>query len=131
MYVTVGLGYGKRFTNFTPQRYADIVKVELIAQTFAVVAFAPTKCAVGATIMRVFPGRILHAVLWFLMITVTVIFFLCAIFDFVQCNPASHMWNPTIPAKCWNPIVYTNYSIFTGGELYHPNVLKIWLMEVN
>ena len=94
----------------------DIIKTELIAQTFAVVAFIPTKVAVGATMMRIFPGRILHGMLWFMMTTVFIIFALVAILDFVQCNPPEHMWNITVPAKCWDPSVYADFSIFSGGE---------------
>ena len=118
MYVCVGKGYGKRAIDFSPERYSEIVKAELIAQTFAVVAFAPAKAAVGATVMRIFPGRMLHGVLWFLNISVTLIFIVDAIMDFTQCNPPAHRWNPTISASCWDPQLYTNYSIFTGGKLY-------------
>ena len=122
MYTAVAAGYGRRFNTFPPLQYVEIVKRELVAQTFAVVAFVPAKVAVGATMMRVFPGKILHSILWFFMITVSLVFILNSIFDFVQCDPPSHMWNPTIPAKCWNPNVYAYYSIFTGGQCTCPTV---------
>ncbi|KAL9051532.1 MAG: hypothetical protein Q9162_005961 [Coniocarpon cinnabarinum] len=120
MFVCVGDGYGRHKERYSSQEYIQIIKTELIAQTFVVLAFVPTKCAVGATMIRVFPGRVLHAILWFMMITVAIIFVLNAILDFVQCNPPHHMWDYTVPASCWNPLIYTRYSIFTGawGALY-------------
>ncbi|KAL9082588.1 MAG: hypothetical protein Q9159_006309 [Coniocarpon cinnabarinum] len=91
MFVCVGDGYGRHKERYSSQEYIQIIKTELIAQTFVVLAFVPTKCAVGATMIRVFPGRVLHAILWFMMITVAIIFVLNAILDFVQCNPPHHM----------------------------------------
>lgn len=115
MYVSVGRGYGKPSGGYPLEQVVGLVYAELIGQTFAVLAFIPAKCAVAATMMRVFPGKWLHGILWFWIISMTGFYLACAIMDFTQCDPSAHMWDPTIPATCWDPNIYARYSVFCGG----------------
>lgn len=58
-------------------------------------------------------------VLYVLMLAITVVCVLTALFDFIRCDPIAHVWNPTIDAKCWiSTEGFAKLSIVAGSN-YH------------
>lgn len=57
-------------------------------------------------------------VLWACVVAATVICVLCALFDFIRCDPIKGVWDPTVKAKCWmGTEAFTNLSVGVGGQL--------------
>lgn len=47
----------------------------------------------------------------------TYYFLVCALFDFIRCDPIAHVWNPTIEAHCWvSTEGFTSLSITVGSK---------------
>ncbi|KAG8630986.1 hypothetical protein KVT40_000126 [Elsinoe batatas] len=115
MCVCVVQGFGRPATNYSVPGYIEIIKTERIFQGICVLAYIPTKAAVAATQMRIFPGKILHAVLWFVIFSLFASYGINTILWYLECRPISATWNRTPTSNCWNPNVYLYNSYFTGS----------------
>lgn len=87
-----------------------------IGESLAIMACTLGKTSFAVTLLRIIAQRWMQAVLWFVIITMNVLNVLAALFVFVQCKDPRHLWNPTIPSECWPTYVFTNFSLFVGGQ---------------
>lgn len=94
--------------------YIQIIKTERISQGICVLAYIPTKSAVAATQMRIFPGKILHAILWFIIFSMFASYGINTIMWYLECRPISATWDRKPDSDCWAPTTYLYNSYFTG-----------------
>jgi hypothetical protein len=97
----------------------DLIRVAYycqIAQIFAILGCTLAKTSFAITLMRIAPQRWVHAILWFIIVTMNLANVLCTIFVFAQCKDPRHTWNVRIPSECWPDYVFTNYSLFVSGK---------------
>ncbi|PSR82639.1 hypothetical protein BD289DRAFT_392043 [Coniella lustricola] len=100
------------------EEYGDLSDVSLfsqIAQSLAIIACTLGKTSFAITLMRIFVQAWALRILWFIIITMNLANFLCAIFVFVQCRDPRALWNFDIISTCWPTYVFTNYSLFVGS----------------
>ncbi|KAF4634671.1 hypothetical protein G7Y89_g3427 [Cudoniella acicularis] len=94
-------GFGRHVTEITPEQFVAATRAEIIGQTFCIIGIATSKASAAIFLLRITIIQWHRYVLYSLMLAVSVMCFFCALFDFVRCDPVAHVWNPTLPAKCF------------------------------
>ena len=92
--------------------------MEIIGETMYLVGLATSKATVATFLLRIVAKTWHKLVLYFIIISTAIVCFFCALFNYVQCSPVAHVWNPTIPATCWMSV--EPLAVFTGGEFVRP-----------
>lgn len=77
--------------------------------------FAKTSFVI--TLLRIVTRPWQKLVLWFIMISMNAIMWLCGICYLAQCNPTAALWNTALmlTAQCWPVIVFENIALTAGG----------------
>ncbi|ESZ95637.1 hypothetical protein SBOR_3985 [Sclerotinia borealis F-4128] len=109
-------GFGQHSEDLTPEEFSDATRSEIIGQTFCIIGIATSKASVSFFLLRLAVVKWHKWVLYFTMFSVSGIAIICALFDFIRCDPIAHVWNPYLPAKCWvSTEQFTAISITVGG----------------
>ena len=114
---SVSHGLGRHIVYLQPDQISHTLYLSAIVQPIGIFSYVLPKLAIVMLIVKLM-GPKKHGI-WFLYSIVTILAIasaLAPIFVFVQCDPPSHFWNPTEPAKCWPPNVLMNTTIFGGCE---------------
>jgi hypothetical protein len=99
-----------------PQNVVNVGLLAHVAQVLAVMACTLGKTAFAVTLLRILTQRWIIWVIWFIIVTMNLVNFLTCFFVFLQCKNPRHLWNPAITSECWDPSVFTNFSLFVGGK---------------
>ena len=109
------IGGTRHLYYLTPPEIEQVLKWSYIFQCWGIFACTPTKASIALLINRIMrPFRGWR--FWLIVVVITllaIINTLDSIFTYVQCNPAAALWDKSITnAKCWNPSIQANFSIF-------------------
>ncbi|KAK6599104.1 hypothetical protein H4I96_08308 [Botrytis cinerea] len=111
-------GFGQHSSDLTIEAFANATRSEIIGQTFCIIGIATSKASASVFLLRLAVVEWHKWVLYITMFAVTGIAIICALFDFIRCDPIAHVWNPYIPAKCWvSTEQFTAISITVGRHL--------------
>ncbi|KAF7924013.1 hypothetical protein BELL_0915g00030 [Botrytis elliptica] len=109
-------GFGQHSSDLTIEAFANATRSEIIGQTFCIIGIATSKASASVFLLRLAVVEWHKWILYTTMFAVTSIAVICALFDFIRCDPIAHVWNPYIPAKCWvSTEQFTAISITVGG----------------
>lgn len=96
----------------------DVLKYNWISQPFGVMASAFGKASVAFLVLRIIgPNTVWRK--WFVYANVALYMLVSissCIIIFVQCTPSRALWEPVVEARCWNPTINANYSVFQSGK---------------
>ncbi|TGO37665.1 hypothetical protein BHYA_0092g00480 [Botrytis hyacinthi] len=108
-------GFGQHSSDLTIEAFANATRSEIIGQTFCIIGIATSKASASVSLLRLAVVEWHKWILYITMFAVTGIAVICALFDFIRCDPIAHVWNPYIPAKCWvSTEQFTAISITVG-----------------
>lgn len=114
----ISSGVGRHIQALDIESVPDAIEWSFAATCMTFFAGALPKIAVAILLIRIFEPRQLSfwaitilAVIQFLLVVITTVLF------YTQCTPHAKAWNPMIEGQCWNPHIFTNWSIFASGEL--------------
>ncbi|KAF7941797.1 uncharacterized protein EAE97_006634 [Botrytis byssoidea] len=108
-------GFGQHSSDLTIEAFANATRSEIIGQTFCIIGMATSKASASVFLLRLAVVEWHKWILYTTMFAVTGIAIICALFDFIRCDPIAHVWNPYIPAKCWvSTEQFTAISITVG-----------------
>ncbi|GME34560.1 hypothetical protein GTA08_BOTSDO12163 [Neofusicoccum parvum] len=108
-------GYGQHAEALGGKQAALAAKITIIGQTFCIIGIATSKACVAFFLLRIVIFTWHKIVLWACVVAATVICVLCALFDFIRCDPIKGVWDPTVKAKCWmGTEAFTNLSVGVG-----------------
>ncbi|CZR68799.1 related to integral membrane protein pth11 [Phialocephala subalpina] len=108
-------GLGRHSSELTLDHFIYIVRAEVIGQTFGIVGIATSKASVAAFLLRITIVNWHKWVLYIVLLSVSTSCFLCALFDYIRCEPIESIWNPTIESKCWMSAGgFTTLSLVVG-----------------
>jgi hypothetical protein len=113
--VAVNHGLGRHVAHLDPSDFSYVLYLSTIFEPLAIFSINFPKVAVMLLILDLMGPR--RQGVWFLYFLIFILFLssaLACIFVFVQCNPPSHIYNPTSPAVCWSPNVLRDTTIFSG-----------------
>ena len=110
-------GFGKpRSTVIPPEQLLFMNKMIFISEILILSIFSIGKSSVAIFQLRIVIVRWQRYLLWYIVITVNLAYYVDVLWDILQCSPTAHIWNPSIPAKCdFKSIV--PYAVFLGGRL--------------
>ncbi|KAM5355043.1 hypothetical protein ACJ41O_001689 [Fusarium nematophilum] len=108
-------GIGRHIATIPPTDLVYGIKVLYIGEFFAVIAVAISKTSFVVTLLRLATQRWHRLLLWFIIITVNIVMWLCGLFSFIQCSPVEKLWDLSMEGTCWNPHVTVNFAIFAGS----------------
>lgn len=121
LYVTSG--GGRHIFHLIPDQVEAALKYFSINQTFAIMACAFGKTSIALLILRIIgPATIWRK--WFLYINMglyMVISIATCVFGFVRCDPVRALWEPATTAKCWDPKIFVDVSIFSSCAIVSTN----------
>ena len=121
----VPLGFGQHIWVVDPRNLSQISYQALIGGTFSIIAVILAKMSFGMTLLRLVDGKTRYVV-WFLVLSTSIIGGIGAIFLWVQCNPVVKNWQPMLPGTCWDPRVNVNVGI--AGGIY--SALTDWALAL-
>jgi hypothetical protein len=127
------LGYGKHNLFVPFENIPDLALWGNVTLTFVVTMLAWTKTSFAFTLLR-FTNDWIKKIVWFIIISMNVLFFWCALVHWIYCKPLNKAWNPFLPGQCWEYKVVVNFDILASGMLVpasHRCVLDIQLTEVS
>ena len=114
----VNQGGTHHFYYLAPQQRSVVFKLDLIIASISIGALAALKTSVVIFMLRLIgPNSIWRK--WFLyfnLLSIYVISILTCVILFVQCNPSRALWEPVPSAKCWDPNISSDISIFHACE---------------
>lgn len=99
-----------------PDDLSFAIKVLYAGEFFAIIAVATSKTSFAITLLRLSPKPWQRYVLWFIIVSLNLAMWLCAMFQYLQCSPVNKLWDFTVPGKCWDPMVQIHYAMFAGCE---------------
>ncbi|KAF7889316.1 uncharacterized protein EAF01_010809 [Botrytis porri] len=109
-------GFGQHSSDLTIEAFANATRSEIIGQTFCIIGIATSKASASVFLLRLAVVEWHKWILYITMFAVTGIAVVCALFDFIRCDPIAHVWNPYIPAKCWvSTEQFTAMSLAVGA----------------
>lgn len=131
----VHYGVGRHAAHIPPPQLVKAVHWIWLSTPMSTQAACWGKISISLLILRMFTRNRAYTIfLWTLIFLLFIINIVLAIITFVQCTPASWLWdqlNPTIAGyrgTCWNPSIVKNYGYFQGGmagtalsHLIHPH----------
>jgi hypothetical protein len=90
-------------------------KFLFIGEFFTLIAIPVSKTSFSITLLRIATKSWQTWFIWFVIVTVNIVYWLCGILLLVQCHPVEKNWNKKMAGSCWNSSHQDNYSIFAGG----------------
>ncbi|KAE9366870.1 hypothetical protein N431DRAFT_384870 [Stipitochalara longipes BDJ] len=109
-------GLGRHSAELSLDQFMQATRYIVIGQTFSLVGIAASKASVAAFLLRITIHQWHKWTLYILIFIVTISCFLCALFDYIRCDPIESIWNFFIPGKCWMDAKgFTTLSAVVGG----------------
>lgn len=106
---------GKRHDDLNPNTMVPMYKYLFLGEFFTLLAIPVSKTSFTVTLLRITSKTWQRWFIYFVIVTVNIVYLLCGILLLVQCQPIEKNWNKKMPGKCWNSSYQDNYSIFAGG----------------
>jgi hypothetical protein len=125
--VSVGYGLGKHGRDVDPATWIPLNKYLYLGEFFSLISIPVSKTSFAVTLLRIAAKKWHKWVIWFIIISMNLGMWLCAILLFVQCDPIEKNWNVDAAGKCWDPVIQDDFAVFAGGEskeqvaLYSPS----------
>jgi hypothetical protein len=111
--VTYGLGRHIAFVN--PDQVSKILHLVAVMQPIGIVAYCLPKLSI-VIFLRKLVGYSMRGLpfFYFIFFVLFVSSILSFTLVFAQCDPPDHFWHPTERAKCINPAVLEDTTLFAG-----------------
>ncbi|KAF9699560.1 hypothetical protein EKO04_002643 [Ascochyta lentis] len=113
--VSVGYGIGRHFNDIEDKAFLVVgVKYMYISEIFGMFSVPMSKASFCVTLLRLTIVPWQRQILWFILITINLVFWAGAILTLVQCEPKEKLWNFTLDGKCWDNRIVIYFCVFIG-----------------
>lgn len=99
-----------------PANISPALKLVYIGEFMVIIGCSLSKTCFAVTLLRTVTQKWQKMLLWWIIVSMNIVMGLCAILYLAQCQPTAHLWDFSIPAKCWDPAVMTYYTIAAGSK---------------
>ncbi|KAF2281080.1 uncharacterized protein EI97DRAFT_429157 [Westerdykella ornata] len=113
--VSAKYGMGKRHDDLDMSTFVLMYKFLFLGEFFTLLAIPASKTSFAITLLRIATKKWQKAFIWFVIVTLNIVYWVCAILLLVQCQPIAKNWDKDMPGSCWNSSYQDNYSIFAGA----------------
>ncbi len=83
---------------------------------FVILAISISKTSFALTLLGLAVRKWHFVLLWFSIISVSLVMGADAILQFTQCSPVEKVWNAKVAGTCVEPHSVIYYSMFAGGK---------------
>lgn len=112
--VGVQYGIGKKFADVPPADYSKAIMWEAIGQGICIMGIAASKGSVAIFLLRIVLKKWHVAVLWFCIVSTTILCIITTTLLYLQCKPTAFLWDHTIlGGYCW--LNFTPVGLSMGG----------------
>ncbi|KAK0648514.1 hypothetical protein B0T16DRAFT_327201 [Cercophora newfieldiana] len=111
--VNVSLGGGQHIYHLDPAVIPILRLTGNVSGTMSIIAASLSKTSFGFTLIRLTNGT-LKWFIYALLVTMNIFLALSAIFIWARCTPVVKTWHHGMDGTCWDPLVNTNYGLFSG-----------------
>lgn len=111
-----GLGRHMAYVLQDPEVAIEVGRLSLVSQPFVIMGCAIGKTSFAVSLMRVAAQRWIYAFLWIIIVTMNILHIMISIIVFTRCEDPRHLWDLSIPSKCWTKKSFDDFSLFVGGE---------------
>ena len=95
--------------------------LKLVYIGFVIIIFGCVfaKSSFVITLLRIVTRPWHKVSLWFILITMNVLMWLCGICYLAQCKPAAALWNTELlaTAQCWPTYIFETIAMIAGGKI--------------
>jgi hypothetical protein len=116
-------GIGRHRAEIPAEDYINAMKYEVIGQAFCIFNIAISKAAVAFFLLRIVNKKWHKGVVWFILITNTIMATWTTIAVLIQCVPIERVWDISVPGNCW--LDFAKVGITCSGTLSHLIRLKL------
>ncbi|KAK0710755.1 hypothetical protein B0H67DRAFT_539651 [Lasiosphaeris hirsuta] len=113
--VAVSYGIGRRRALIPPESLVIALKLLYIGRFFGIIALAISKSSFAVTLLHLARGAWQRGVIWFVIISLNLVMWLCGLSLFFQCMPVQKVWISETPGTCWESRVQVNIGIGAGA----------------
>jgi hypothetical protein len=113
---SVHYGFGRSVMSINPKDLPLAVKFDYFSHGFGLAGCLLSRIAFILYLITLLGTKKIHrTILWSLLIFQLITNSLCILFIYIQCpgNPSA-IWDQSIKAYCWSPVVQAEYGYFIG-----------------
>ncbi|GAB1197797.1 hypothetical protein APSETT444_007100 [Aspergillus pseudonomiae] len=99
-----------------PSQTPGALKLIYIGMIICIISCVLSKTSFAITLLRIVTSTWQRAILWFIIISMNIIMWLCAICYLLQCKPAAALWNAELmpTADCWPSYIFQTIALTAG-----------------
>ncbi|KAB8274002.1 hypothetical protein BDV30DRAFT_248592 [Aspergillus minisclerotigenes] len=100
-----------------PSKTPEALKLIYIGMIICIISCVLSKTSFAITLLRIVTRTWQKAILWFIIVSMNVIMWLCAICYLLQCKPAAALWRSELmpTADCWPTSIFQTIALTAGG----------------
>lgn len=100
-----------------PSKTPEALKLIYIGMIICIISCVLSKTSFAITLLRIVTRPWQKAILWFIIVSMNVIMWLCAICYLLQCKPAAALWRSELmsTADCWPSSIFQTIALTAGG----------------
>ncbi|KAJ5831934.1 hypothetical protein N7474_000245, partial [Penicillium riverlandense] len=100
-----------------PSKVPPGLELLYIGFVIVIIACVLAKTSFAITLLRIVTKAWMKVFLWFVIITMNLIMWLCAICYLLQCKPAAALWNAKLmaTAECWPTHIFETIALTAGA----------------
>ncbi|KAJ5973252.1 hypothetical protein N7481_010462 [Penicillium waksmanii] len=100
-----------------PSIIPPALKLVYISFVIVIIGCVLSKTSFAITLLRIVTQVWMKVFLWFIIITMNSIMWLCAVCYLAQCKPAAALWNTKLmaTAQCWPTSIFENIALTAGA----------------
>ncbi|KAJ1711562.1 hypothetical protein AFGD_008289 [Aspergillus flavus] len=100
-----------------PSKTPEALKLIYIGMIICIISCVLSKTSFAITLLRIVTRPWQKAILWFIIVSMNVIMWLCAICYLLQCRPAAALWRSELmsTADCWPSSIFQTIALTAGA----------------
>jgi hypothetical protein len=112
---TAAKGFGQHVVDINPADIPNLYRFIAVMGVLSIIPISLSKTSFAVTLLRFGDGR-LRTLLWFIIISMNILFGLNGSFIFARCSPIASCWDHSISGTCWPSAVDESFGIIAGGK---------------
>ena len=113
--VCVSLGFGKHNADIPGENFTHLLLFSYCAGFASILAALWSKISFGITLLRISKRKRHRSLLWFMVVSVSLVLGASATIHWVQCWPIDRLWRSDVEGQCLPRRLLINYNVFAAG----------------
>jgi hypothetical protein len=113
--LAIHFGFGKHGYDIGLANLSPMLFVSSFAGTFMIIGAAWSKTSFALTLVRI-SSTWQKGLLWFIIVSINVVFGASALFTWIRCWPLQKVWDVSVEGTCWHYSYIIHYNVFTAGK---------------